>query len=231
MIPELGVILDAGTGIYRSRDLLADTRVLRILLSHAHLDHCLGLTFLFDILHERSVERVEVYAAVDKLEAIRTHLFARDLFPVMPEMQLKPIEEAAATLAMAESGKLKIHHFPLLHPGGSLGFRLEHNGSSMAYVTDTTATADAAYIEQIRGVDVLVHECYFPDGHEQRAELTGHSCLTPVCQLAAAANVQRLYLVHINPLDPAGEQLDLDAARRIFPATCVAEDYMTVDIF
>ena len=59
MLPELGVILDAGTGIFRARDLI-QTKHLDIFLSHVHLDHVIGLTFLFDILHEKNVERVTV---------------------------------------------------------------------------------------------------------------------------------------------------------------------------
>ncbi len=52
--------------------------------------------------------------------------------------------------------------------------------------------------EQIRGVDLLVHECYFPDGMEEMAERTGHCCATPVAEVARAAGVKRLLLSHIN---------------------------------
>ncbi len=45
MLPELGIVLDAGTGMFRVHDHL-QTDTLDIFLSHAHLDHILGLTFL-----------------------------------------------------------------------------------------------------------------------------------------------------------------------------------------
>ena len=38
MLPEVGVVLDAGSGMFRVRDLLT-TKTLDIFLSHAHLDH------------------------------------------------------------------------------------------------------------------------------------------------------------------------------------------------
>ncbi|HEY5311264.1 MAG TPA: ribonuclease Z, partial [Pirellulales bacterium] len=38
MLPEIGVVLDAGTGMYRVGPLLC-TDELHIFLSHAHLDH------------------------------------------------------------------------------------------------------------------------------------------------------------------------------------------------
>ena len=96
-------------------------------------------------------------------------------------------------------------HFPLVHQGGSIGYRLDWPGHSMAYVTDTTADADAAYVAKIRGVDLLVHECYFPDAQAEWAAKTGHSHTTPVAQVATRAGVKRLVLVHLNPLSTADD--------------------------
>ena len=84
-------------------------------------------------------------------------------------------------------------------------------------MTDTTAAPDAPYIDDIREVDVLIDECYFSDGAEELAAMTGHSCLTPVLQVAAEARVGRLVLVHINPIADGQDAVDLAAARRRFP--------------
>jgi ribonuclease BN (tRNA processing enzyme) len=99
----------------------------------------------------------------------------------------------------------------------------------MAYVTDTVAHPDAAYVEKLRGVDLLVHECYFTDEWQEQAELTGHSCLSRVADVAAKAGVKRLILVHINPLLQDDSELDLTAARRIFPNIEIGVDRMEVD--
>ena len=100
----------------------------------------------------------------------------------------------------------------------------------MAYVTDTTAVPDADYIEKIRDVDLLIHECYFPDGCEDMAELTGHSCLTPVASVAAKARAKRLFLVHVNPLDESESPFDLDSVADVFDGIVVATDQMTIDV-
>jgi ribonuclease BN (tRNA processing enzyme) len=96
-------------------------------------------------------------------------------------------------------------------------------------VTDTTAAADSDYIDRVRGADLLLHECYFADGNEELAEVTGHSCTTPVAQVAKAAGVGRLILVHVAPhsdeLDPVG----LPTAQAVFPNTQVAVDEMVVE--
>jgi ribonuclease BN (tRNA processing enzyme) len=99
----------------------------------------------------------------------------------------------------------------------------------MAYVTDTVAGPDCTYMDSIRGVDVLVHECHFGDDMREQAELTGHSCLTPVCEVAAAADVGLLILVHINPQADQDQPFDLDVGKRVFPNTVVGEDRMIVD--
>ena len=60
-------------------------------------------------------------------------------------------------------------HFPLRHPGGSVGYRIDWPDRSLAYVTDTVAAADADYVEKIRGVDLLIHECNFGDDQPEQA--------------------------------------------------------------
>ena len=225
MLPELGVIFDAGTAIYRVPEYLsADADTLDIFLSHAHLDHVVGLTFMFDVLQGRQMNRVTVHGEPEKLQAIRDHLFSEYLFPVAPPFDMKSL---VPRIVLADGGVLT--HFPLRHPGGSVGFRIDWPDRSFAYVTDTVAAADADYVEKIRGVDLLVHECNFGDDQPEQAELTGHSCITPVAQVAAAAEVGRLVLVHLNPLLENENELNLSAVRKTYPHIEVGFDRMEID--
>ncbi|MFO7903673.1 MAG: MBL fold metallo-hydrolase [Planctomycetota bacterium] len=224
MLPECGVLLDAGTAMYRVPEYLT-TPALDIFLTHAHLDHVVGLTFLFDILYQAPVEHVRVHGETRKLSALRRHLFSETLFPAAPPIDWRPL--AASPLTLAD--QLVLTHFPLRHPGGSLGYRLDWPDRSLAYITDTTARPDADYMERVRGVDLLIHECYFPDGWEQKATLTGHSCLSPVAKLARAANVGRLVLVHVNPLVKNDNDIGLETARSIFPRTDIGIDRLELE--
>lgn len=226
MLPELGIVFDAGTGLFRARDLI-QTETLDIFLSHVHLDHSIGLTFLYDILNENETCRVKVHVAEDKINAIRKHLYHPLLFPVEPNFEIVSLSEDSCQV----NDSTTIETFPLEdHPGGSHGFRLTNGGTSIAYITDTLASPEACYVESIRGVDVLVHECYFPDGKEDWAFLTGHSCLTPVAQVAKAAQVKALYLVHVNPLDESDSPLDIASVEPIFENIIVADDQMVVEV-
>jgi ribonuclease Z len=223
IIPEQGVLLDAGTGTYRVTRYL-QTPELDIFLTHAHLDHVIGLTYLLEINHLHPLRRITVHALPEKLRAIEEHLFASEIFPKRPECELRPL---APEVLLPQGGRLT--HFPLVHPGGSVGFRLDWPGHSLAYVTDTTAAPDAGYVEQIRGADVLVHECYFADAYADWARLTGHSHTTPVAQVACGAGVGRLVLTHINPLATGEDPIGLATARAIFPATDLGYDGMEVE--
>jgi len=223
MLPEAGVVLDAGSGMFRVRDLIA-TDTLDIFLSHAHLDHVWGISFLFDICQGKKLDRVTLHAEAAKLAALQSHLLADELFPAQLPFTPAPL---AGPVELRSGGKLT--HFPLAHPGGSVGFRLDWPGRSMAYITDTTARENAPYIEQIRGVDLLVHECNFPDGSEEWAEKTGHSCLNSVLKLAKAAGVGRLVLTHMDPLTGGDDPVGLAASRHLFPKTEIARDLMEVE--
>lgn len=224
MLPAVGVVLDAGTAMYRARRWL-QTDELDIFLTHAHLDHVVGLTYLLDVLRDKSV-RTTVHGEAAKLQAIETHLFSEELFPVKPPCSFQPLRQVEP---LAGPGGGRLTHFALEHPGGAVGYHLQWPGHSLAYVTDTTARPAARYLEAIRGVDLLVHECYFPDSQADLAELTGHSTTTAVAELARAAGVGRLVLVHVDPSSDQTDPIDLDVARRIFPTVELGFDGMELE--
>lgn len=223
MLPELGIVFDAGTAMFRVRDYLS-TDELDIYLTHAHLDHIVGLTYLHDVIGARKMSRVCVHGAAEKIAAIQTHLLAEAIFPVKLPCEFRALPDVST---LPSGGSLRA--FPLEHPGGSLGFRLDWPGHSLAYVTDTTAHRGAQYIESIRGVDLLVHECHCADSDADFARTTGHSCPTPVAEVAREAGVRRLVLVHINPLNSTNDPVDLPRMRAIFSPVEIGYDRMEID--
>jgi len=216
LLPEVGVMFDAGTSAFRALPRL-QTDSLQIFLSHAHLDHVVGLTFFLPMLLDGGLKSCRLYGNDKTLFAVREHLFAEPLFPVELPFEYVPLSE---DVAVAQFGRLT--HVMLKHPGGSVGYRINWPDRSLAYITDTVA--DGSYTDFVRGVDVLIHECYFPDDRAELALKTGHSHTTPVAELARDAGVGQLFLVHIDPLNTSEDPVDLQTARRIFPDTHLAGD-------
>ncbi|MCC7474352.1 MAG: ribonuclease Z, partial [Pirellulales bacterium] len=186
MLPEIGVALDAGSGICNLAQHLQTDR-LDIFLTHAHLDHVSGLTTLINTLAPRVADATIVHATEDVLDAVRDHLFAEAIFPVRPPFRFETLR---GPIPLQPAGTLT--PIPLTHPGGATGFRLDWPNRSLAYITDTTASHDAPYLDAIRGVDLLIHECYFVEDPQRLASLTGHSDLISVAHLAEAAQPRRL---------------------------------------
>lgn len=238
-LPEVGVMLDAGTGLYRlPRYLQADE--LDIYLTHAHGDHTRGMAFLFAsyVAHQlqaapESVNESNIGGMVQhgnhrlhhasRFHATQTAVdfLAKEYEPY--QMQWQVLGDSEPLPCGGTLTSFNVGH------NDEVGFRLDWPGHSMAYVTDTTAKPDAVYLENIRGVDLLLHDCNGPDRLAGLMERIGHSHTSAVADLAARAGVGRLILVHHNPIAEWSIVPDLERAREIFPATDIGVDGMEVD--
>lgn len=230
LIPEVGLLLDAGTAAFRVHDhidSIAGER-LDVVVTHAHLDHVVGLTYLLGL--ERSGASIEtvVHAPAGPLATIRAHLLAPALFPISP---VDRFEELGGRLVAPSGAKLTT--FPLDHPGGSVGVRidLDQDGKakSLAYVTDTRRVT-AETIAAIRGVDLLLHEAHFDEANRELAATTGHCTASDAAWAAEEAGVGRLVMVHANPRATA-EQLAAatQEAQAIRPEAEYARDEQVID--
>ena len=231
LLPDRGLCFDAGTAFFRAPGRLAAHGVteLDLVLTHAHLDHVAGLTFPLAHFEIGTLETIRVHGRAAKLEAVRRHLFAADLFPVLPTaLDWRPLPDTGSGSLPLAGGMLHFRQ-QALHPGGSLGLRFEADGTRFAFCTDTAP--DPATTAFARDCDLLAHECNFPDGREELATRTGHSTLTPTLKIARVAAADRLLLIHPDPdtLDPAAP-FDLAPAAGLFPNVAVATDGLCVDL-
>ena len=200
-LPDESLLLDAGTGMLGlTARLMAEPREsLDLLLSHAHLDHVVGLTFVLDTFAVTALKSVRVWGMRAKLDAVREHLFSEHLFPILPpNISFHPLDESSCPLRLP--GGATVSWFPLEHPGGSIGFRIQSGDKVLAYVTDTVARPTSAYVNEIRDVDLLLHECYFTDDYQALAEKTGHTWLSAVTELVRSVGPRKTGLIHLNPL-------------------------------
>ena len=237
MLPEPGVLLDAGSGLYRLSRYL-QTPSLDIYLSHTHADHTSGLDYLFASIFKNMVAGLKapvseeqirslVKRANEFLSGVRVHVAETTLATLKKKYSFR-LDWRPLQVEETLPGGGVLTHFVFDPTREEIGFRLDWPGHSLAYVTDTIARPEAPYIEKIAGVDLLLHECSGPGSMSKVMEQLNHSHMTAVARVAAQAHVKRLILIHKDPLGWEVDR-DLPTASQIFPFIEIGQDGMEID--
>jgi ribonuclease Z len=130
MHDEYRFLVDCGEGTQRQilQSGIGFKRLNRILITHGHLDHILGLAGLLStFLRWEAIDRMEIYGGEAALQRINDLLYGvvlRGNRPPMP-LELIPIKPGV----FFEGEDFKITSFPVFHRGPDcLGFQFEESG-------------------------------------------------------------------------------------------------------
>src|SRR5262249_19932115 len=133
------LVLDAGTGIRAlGLDLVRrGTKQIRLFLTHLHLDHLEGLRFFAPLWDERV--SLEVWGPRSPVLSLRDRVlrsFSPPLFPL--DFRDIPAHVTFHDLPGEpwRSDGVALFADLVLHPGPTLGFRLESGSSALAYLPD-----------------------------------------------------------------------------------------------
>jgi phosphoribosyl 1,2-cyclic phosphodiesterase len=207
------IVLDAGTGIRELGLSLAvePPETIHLLLTHLHLDHLEGLGF-FEPLWNPQTE-LHIWgppSPVDPLSARIARYMSPPLFPVV-------LHEAPADVRLhdvpAESwsiGSATLSARPIVHPGPTVGYRVEADGAVLAYLPDHEPSLGGPIDESRRtwisgfdiavGADLLLHDAQYTEGEYPAKVGWGHSSVAHAVEFAQVAGVRRLLLFHHDPL-------------------------------
>ncbi|MFT3692378.1 MAG: MBL fold metallo-hydrolase [Kofleriaceae bacterium] len=238
------VIVDAGTGMRALGNKLAveaagAPKQHHVLLSHVHWDHIQGLPFFSPAYVPGT--KISVYAlltAADELNQVIGGITRHEFFPM-------PLSSVPAEFDFHEVkpgvdfviGAFHVTPIALNHPFGSVGYRIDADGTSWAYVSDTApfdqvihkqhflsgpeplsdddraalAHMRAELVKKLHGVDTVVYDTHFLPEEYARFPHYGHSTPDQALDVCAEAGVRQLVLYHHAP-SHSDEQMDQIAA-------------------
>lgn len=224
---ERALLMDCGEGTTRqlARAELDPAAVDRVLITHMHGDHVLGVPGLVWHLEHHGRERPLVLEGPPGVPRVLAHLLA-DPFPdtSFPVRVRRLVDRAV----MRWSGH-RILARELEHTVPTLGYALAHpeEGRRLAYAADTRPCAPAEALA--RGAGLLIHEATYADEHAREARTRGHATAREAAQVAEAADVDALALTHISPRyeDPTPLREEAEA---VFDDVRVAEDLTRIAV-
>lgn len=252
------IIVDAGTGLRAlgnklMREATGPQRY-NVLLSHVHWDHIQGLPFFSPAYVPGT--RIAVHAlltAADELNSVIGGITRHEFFPM-------PLEAVPATFDFHQVepgvefdlGGFHITPIALNHPFGSVGYRLDCDGVSWAYVSDTApfdqvihkqhflkgpeplsdddkvslVAMRAALVRRLVGVDTVVYDTHFLPEEYAKFPHYGHSTPDQAIEICVEAKVRRLVLYHHAP-SHGDDQMDQIAARYLAAGEAVGVEVLT----
>jgi phosphoribosyl 1,2-cyclic phosphodiesterase len=229
------IIIDAGTGIRRlgkslMEDSFGDGRgEAFVLISHTHWDHVQGLPF-FSPLY-RAGNKVHIFARQRDmhLEAVFSQQHNAPYFPV-------PLNAMQAEMSFHETiegqsfniGNAKVTCAQLNHPFVAIAYRVDVDGASVVYCSDTAPFTDmllgnkfierpsfgtlpppiqdelkamrAGIVALAKNADLLIYDTQFTDEEYKVRPHWGHSRPADAIEIAREAKAKQLCLFHHAPM-------------------------------
>jgi phosphoribosyl 1,2-cyclic phosphodiesterase len=220
------LVLDAGTGIRCLGPELLErgVRRLHLLLTHLHLDHLEGLRF-FAPLWQSDVT-VDIWGPPSHLlrleeriaRAFSPPLFPIDLGDVPAQVTFHDVPKEPWTI-----GDVTITAELVVHPGPTVGYRIETASSTFAYLPDhepalagiANRSPDWISGAAIAGdADLLVHDAQYSEDEYLERIGWGHSSVDDAVAFALAVGARRLLLFHHEPEHGDGSLERLQARAR-----------------
>lgn len=230
------IIFDAGTGIrafgldYLSRK--NAPRTIHLFLSHAHWDHIQGFPFFVPaILADFTIH---IYSHMDARKVLGGQM-SQPYFPVSLDIfqstkKFHRLKDKPVKIDDAIISEQSLHH-----PQSVRGFRVDEDGASIVYSTDTEhgdKEFDKSLISFARGTDALIYDAqYTPEEYESGRIGWGHSTYAEGVNIAKKAGVKKLVLFHHEPTHNDKTVRAIESkTKKLFRSTIAAREGLTLNI-
>ncbi|MFZ6676295.1 3',5'-cyclic-nucleotide phosphodiesterase [Undibacterium sp. Tian12W] len=225
------ILLDAGTGLSRLsvEQLVA---IDHVFISHSHLDHVAGLTWLMDAVFGKRDKPVTVHATAEVLHALKTHIFNWIIWPDFstlpdtdkPSMQYQEMLPGS-TLTLGD--RLITSHV-VDHVPGSVAYWVRAEGKGFLFTGDMASTP--ALWENLTGqkaLSMVIVDCSFPNAEVELALVSKHFCPAALINDIAAVSTEiDFHIYHLKPGQEAQIMAELGQNKeRNFKALKMGEQF------
>ncbi|HTL84110.1 MAG TPA: MBL fold metallo-hydrolase [Acidimicrobiia bacterium] len=203
------IIFDLGTGL-RPYGVQCDGDFHgAVLLTHLHWDHVQGLPF-FTPMHRES-SSLDVYGprqADGPLGDVFTAMMRPPHFPITPAQLAGDVRFHDTGDDDFPIGVAKVRSRWVRHVGPTLGFRVDWNGVSVAYIPDhgpgccpedPDDYVPQEMLELCDGVDVLIHDAQHTHEEYGPKRHWGHCTIEYAVHVARESGARKLVLFHHDP--------------------------------
>lgn len=217
------IVFDAGDGIYKLDNYITSNKPIYLFLSHFHLEHIFGLHILNKFKFKQTIQVYGQKGTKKILNHLIQHPFTVPLDKLPVKVEVNELSEGMHKIPFPVVCKL------LLHADPCFGYRVELDGKTITYCTDTGICDNG--LELAKNADILIHECAHKLG--QFNEKWPHTNPQEAAELAKNANVKQLVLFHFSAAIYKSLEERKQAergARAIFKNTLAAIDGMELNI-
>jgi phosphoribosyl 1,2-cyclic phosphodiesterase len=202
------VIFDAGSGIRAlGQTLMQEANgsplKLNIFLTHFHWDHIQGIPFFAPLYVPKNHITFLSGSTGKPLQETLEGQMAKPYFPIdFSQVAAQRDFHQLAERAAIKVGKLTVCPFPLNHPQGASGYRIEADGVVIVYATDFehgVREYDSILREYAQDADILICDTQYTPAEYETHRGWGHSTWENAVMLAKDAKAGHLVLFHHDP--------------------------------
>jgi len=202
------VIFDAGSGIRALGQTLMQEAAgapinAKIFLTHFHWDHIQGIPFFAPLYGPNNHISFLSGSTGRPLQETLEGQMAKPYFPIdFGQVAAKRDFQQIATGESIKVGDLTIRPFPLNHPQGASGYRIECKGVVIVYATDYehgVGQSDSVLCEYAQNANILICDAQYTPAEYETHRGWGHSTWQNAVLLAREARAEHLMLFHHDP--------------------------------
>lgn len=219
------IILDAGSGLPPlAKSLERDLDRIDIFLTHLHMDHIQGLGFFYPLRDEEIETHIwGPISTTQRLADRLTRYMSPPLFPVrVRDLRNNYVHDVGT--GTFELGPLTVRTDLIVHPGATLGYRIEEGHGAVVYMPDhEVALGHHAFpgdpkwtsgFSLASGAHMLIHDAQYTDSTYPDRIGWGHSTLRQLIGFADQAGVANVVTFHHDP-EHSDDMLDEHLGRTV----------------